>query len=94
MRENASQGSIQAAGARRKIEGCPPLFSLTENEHPMGKTNQAGWVGLRGKKWYGYFRRTVLDPQTEQPKVAIEQELLTKDPTRKLRTFSPRTCRF
>ncbi len=37
----------------------------------MGKTNQAGWVGLRGKKWYGYFRRTVLDPQTEQPKVDI-----------------------
>lgn len=37
----------------------------------MGKTNQAGWVGLRGKKWYGYFRRTVLDPETEQPKVNI-----------------------
>jgi hypothetical protein len=37
----------------------------------MGKTNEAGWVGLRGKKWYGYFRRTVLDPITEQPKVDI-----------------------
>jgi integrase len=37
----------------------------------MGKTHQAGWVGLRGKKWYGYFRRTVLDPTTEQPKVDI-----------------------
>jgi hypothetical protein len=36
----------------------------------MGKTNQAGWVGLRGKKWYGYFRR-VLDPTTEKPKVDI-----------------------
>jgi integrase len=37
----------------------------------MGKSNQAGWVGLRGKKWYGYFRRTVLDPETGQPKVDI-----------------------
>lgn len=32
----------------------------------MGKSHQAGWVVLRGKKWYGYFRRRVLDPQTEQ----------------------------
>ncbi|HWB32932.1 MAG TPA: tyrosine-type recombinase/integrase [Acidobacteriaceae bacterium] len=37
----------------------------------MGKSNQAGWVGLRGKKWYGYFRRTVIAPETEQPKVDI-----------------------
>jgi integrase len=36
----------------------------------MGKSNQRGWVSVRGKKWYGYFRRTVLDPETNQPKTA------------------------
>ena len=30
----------------------------------MGISHQKGWVRLRGKKWYGYFRRTELDPAT------------------------------
>jgi len=34
----------------------------------MGSSYQKGWVRLRGKKWYGYFRRTELDPATDQPK--------------------------
>lgn len=34
----------------------------------MGTSYQKGWVSLRGKKWYGYFRRTILDPETQQPK--------------------------
>lgn len=34
----------------------------------MGTSHQKGWVSVRGKKWYGYFRRTVLDPKTNQPK--------------------------
>jgi integrase len=34
----------------------------------MGKSHQKGWVSIRGKKWYGYFRRTVLDPETNEPK--------------------------
>ena len=34
----------------------------------MGKSHQKGWVSIRGKKWYGYFRRTVIDPNTNQPK--------------------------
>jgi hypothetical protein len=34
----------------------------------MGTSYQRGWVSLRGKKWYGYFRRTILDPETLQPK--------------------------
>jgi integrase len=34
----------------------------------MGKSHQKGWVSIRGKKWYGYFRRTVIDPCTNQPK--------------------------
>src|SRR6266702_939063 len=34
----------------------------------MGTSYQKGWVSLRGKKWYGYFRLTILDPETNQPK--------------------------
>ena len=34
----------------------------------MGKSHQRGWVSIRGKKWYGYFRRIVIDPSTNQPK--------------------------
>ena len=34
----------------------------------MGTSHQKGWVSVRGKKWYGYFRRTVQDPKTNQPK--------------------------
>jgi len=34
----------------------------------MGKSHQKGWVSVRGKKWYGYFRRTVIDPKTSEPK--------------------------
>ena len=37
----------------------------------MGKSHQRGWVVLRGKKWYGYYRRTVLDPMTNQQKVDV-----------------------
>jgi integrase len=37
----------------------------------MGKSHQKGWVVARGKKWYGYFRRTVLDPVSNQPKSNI-----------------------
>jgi hypothetical protein len=58
------------ADIERKIEAPTTPFPH-RNENLMGKTNQAGWVGLRGKKWYGYFRRTVLDPETEQPKTDI-----------------------
>jgi hypothetical protein len=35
----------------------------------MGKSHQAGWVSLRGKYWYGYFRQTVLDPETNEERV-------------------------
>src|SRR5580700_5147395 len=34
----------------------------------MGKSYQRGWVVSRGKKWYGYFRKTVFDPTTNQQK--------------------------
>jgi integrase len=42
----------------------------------MGGSFQKGWVRLRGKKWYGYFRRTELDPATDQPKPAVAQVIL------------------
>jgi hypothetical protein len=32
----------------------------------MGKSHQAGWVVLRGKRWYGYFRKRVLNPITNE----------------------------
>lgn len=32
----------------------------------MGKSHQAGWVVLRGKRWYGYFRKHVLNPVTNE----------------------------
>ena len=32
----------------------------------MGKSHQAGWVVLRGKRWYGYFRKRMIDPKTEE----------------------------
>jgi hypothetical protein len=35
----------------------------------MGKSHQAGWVSIRGKYWYGYFRETVLDPETNEERV-------------------------
>ena len=37
----------------------------------MGKSHQRGWVVLRGRKWYGYYRRTVLDPITNEQKVDV-----------------------
>jgi integrase len=47
----------------------------------MGVSHQAGWVVLRGKRWYGYFRRRVLDPTTneeQQDTVCIRLELKSK----------------
>lgn len=35
----------------------------------MGKSQQAGWVSIRGKYWYGYYRETVLDPETNQERL-------------------------
>jgi hypothetical protein len=34
----------------------------------MGKSYQGGYLTPRGKKWYEYFRRTVVDPTTHQTK--------------------------
>jgi integrase len=36
----------------------------------MGKSHQKGWVVARGKNWYGYFRRTVLDTANNEPKTS------------------------
>jgi len=42
----------------------------------MGTSYQKGWVRLRGKKWYGYFRRIEIDPSTSEPKPAAAQVIL------------------
>src|SRR5271156_527546 len=34
----------------------------------MGTSSQRGYVTPRGKKWYGYFRKTVNDPTTAEQK--------------------------
>jgi integrase len=34
----------------------------------MRKSHQRGWITLRGKKWYGYFRKIVVDPTTNKQK--------------------------
>ena len=47
----------------------------------MGKSHQAGWVSLRGKQWFGYFRQTVLDSDTGEErvkKVCVKLALKTK----------------
>ena len=31
----------------------------------MGKSHQTGWIVLRGKRWYGYYRKQIIDPETE-----------------------------
>jgi LysR substrate binding domain len=42
----------------------------------MGKSCQRGWVVSRGKKWYGYFRKTVFDPTTNQQKSDVVSVIL------------------
>ena len=42
----------------------------------MGKSHHSGWVVLRGKKWYGYYRRTVLDPITNERKADVVSVIL------------------
>jgi hypothetical protein len=42
----------------------------------MGKSYQKVWIVLRGKKWYGYFRRTVLDPASDKEKTDIVSVIL------------------
>ena len=37
----------------------------------MGKSHQKGWIVARGKKWYDYFRRDVIDPISSEPKSTI-----------------------
>ena len=42
----------------------------------MGTSHQRGWVRLRGKKWYGYYRRTVLNPIKNEQKIDTVQVVL------------------
>src|SRR6202162_2545683 len=42
----------------------------------MGKSPQRVWVVSRGKKWYGYFRKTVFDPTINQQKSDVVSVVL------------------
>ena len=42
----------------------------------MGRSYQKGWVVSRGKKWYGYFRKTVLDPTANQQRSDVVSVVL------------------
>ena len=42
----------------------------------MGKSHQRGWVVLRGKNWYCYSRRTVLDLTNNEEKVETQTFIL------------------
>jgi integrase len=35
----------------------------------MGKSHQTGSIVLRGNRWYGYYRKEVIDPTTEDTRV-------------------------
>ena len=37
----------------------------------MGNSHQRGWVVLRGKKWYGYYRKVIFDPTKNEERVDI-----------------------
>lgn len=42
----------------------------------MGKSHQRGWVVERGKKWYGYYRKIILDPVTNERKTDVVSVVL------------------
>jgi len=37
----------------------------------MGNSHQAGWVLLRGKRWYGYFRKRIINPITNEEEAKL-----------------------
>jgi len=58
------------------VELRNPLVPPQKLRNEMGKSHQSGWVVLRGKKWYGYYRRTVLDPITNERKADVVSVIL------------------
>jgi len=42
----------------------------------MGKSCQRGWIVPRSRKWYGYFRRTIFDPTSNQQKSDVVSVVL------------------
>ena len=51
----------------------------------MGKSHQTGSLVLRGKRWYGYYRREVVDPTTDTVRVVrVVLRLGLKSQTTKL----------
>ncbi len=54
----------------------------------MGNSHQSGWVVLRGKKWYGYFRQTVRDPISNEERKKVKSIVL--GPKSRLTKFQAR----
>lgn len=54
----------------------------------MGNSHQSGWVVLRGKKWYGYFRQTVRDPLSNEERKKVRSIVL--GPKSRLTKFQAR----
>jgi integrase len=46
-----------------------PILSRHRIEESMATSNQRGYVLPRGKQWYGYYRKAVIDPATDQQKL-------------------------
>ena len=75
--QTVTGSSIYVGNPRKqRVKWAKPVIPPTEIEESMGTSYQKGWVMLRGKKWYGYFRRTVIDPKTNEPKPAITPIIL------------------
>jgi hypothetical protein len=64
--ERRSANSLHRHSGRKITK---PTCSPQKMRDEMGKSHQRGWVVLRGKKWYGYHRRTVLDPTNNEERV-------------------------
>jgi hypothetical protein len=65
----------------------------TEIEEQMGVSYQKGWVRLRGAKWHGNFRRTELDPVTEQTKAVAKSTKMAGYDTNHDTNIQPVTSR-
>lgn len=47
----------------------------------MGRSHQTGWIVLRGKRWYAYFRKRVINPETNEEEtktICVPLDLKTK----------------
>ena len=53
-----------------------PSLSRHRIEEQMGTTHQRGYITARGKQWYGYYRKVVNDPTSEEEKTLLVPVIL------------------